>query len=129
MLIRRYPTKYAAELITQQANKFITGATFTISHNPVEESDKKRGVGDWAVSFQRNSHQEVAYPTIDNTNASNILDKAEARALAIELAAYHPEHPLLKTWWLNPKNTPTKHEFNKWTETANTATNQSTQND
>lgn len=107
--IRRYPSRQAAQAVVDQANKLVTFAQYHITRDPVEEHDRKRGVGDYAVWFQTADCRPLTHT--EQSRANSILDQAEARALAIKLAEYNPRDLLLRTWSLNPENQPHKWNF------------------
>ena len=107
--IRRYPSQRAAQLVVEEANRLCIGGRFSITRDPVEKNDRDRGVGDYAVWFQR----ENCTPLLDSHKhrTERILDQAEARVLAQELSKYQPTHALLRIWWVNPDNQPHKWNF------------------
>lgn len=108
--IKRYPRREAAQLIVAEANKLVECAGFFITRDPVEESERNRGVGDYAVWFQRDDCCNLTW--MDKEKAERVLDQAEARAAVAELVRLTgATHPLAQTWWLNPDNAPARTRF------------------
>jgi len=98
--IHRFARKEAANIVAD-AMRPLTNVRISVKHDPVSESDRKKGVGDWAVVFDN----EVEYVPCDrNYRMSQCANFALALALADALRKTDPLHPLLSTWHLVPEN-------------------------
>lgn len=100
--IHRFPSKEAAELVVEKMQP-LTDAKLAIIHDPVSESERERGVGDYVIVCW--SHRRGQRLRCDDSyRMSRCADMSLSLALADALAESNPDHPLLQVWHLQKDN-------------------------
>lgn len=97
---QRFENQKSAEYVLSFLRKVTKNASFEVRYCPLDEVERKKGFGEWAICFETDSN-----PTFDQTQKIfDAIEFATKIALADALNKTCPGHLLLKTWHLNPKN-------------------------
>lgn len=100
----RHANKKGAELVAN-VMATLTNAKVFADHSPIDEKDKNRGIGEWAIFY----HSGRGQSSLSSHRMSSCATAAEMLVLADALRKHEPNHPLLETWHLrleNRKNLP-----------------------
>lgn len=82
----------------------LTNVNVSARKDPVNENERKRGVGDWLVEYESPNHRDGYVPSEESYVMSRCADFALACVLADALRKVDPDHPLCKCWHLLPEN-------------------------
>lgn len=96
----RHAVKSGAELVAK-AMRPLTNAEITVEHSPVDEQNRKRGVGDWNIMFQHGNEHGSCWASHRMASCESMATKL---VLADALRRYEPNHSLLQTWYLKEEN-------------------------
>jgi len=94
----RFASPKAAEKVANVLRSITTGLKIYVRHLPVNETDRIRGVGDYAITTFRR------LDCFATSRFCHAIEQAQSLVLADDIAEYDPEHPLLKNWSFKPEN-------------------------
>jgi hypothetical protein len=99
-IVARYPSHRAAESVKEKCRIISTGCDWRTERDPVEPSERKRGVGDYTLIL------ETSEPLLHAQTQTADLCRLQAEGLVLAERLYNLNEscPLMQTWHLRDDN-------------------------